>query len=90
MLESVTLNLMGNGAFTISSPELPALSATCFYVPSFTGQTTSCLNLLGHNTYHFLSTAPLVLSAGCDFLSADRLTCTVVVTQSRRVNLSVS
>lgn len=89
-LESITLNLMGNGAFTISSPELPSLSNTCFYVPSPSGQTTSCLNLLGHSTYHFVSTAPLLIASGCDFLSIDRLTCTVVVAQSRRVSLSVS
>jgi len=86
ILESFSLRLDGNSAFTISSPELPALSNTCYYVPNpATGQITSCLLIVAHGTYHFNSDVPLTVATGCDSVSADRRSCTVNVTGPRGV-----
>jgi hypothetical protein len=80
-LESFSLRLDGNSAFTISSPEFSSLSNTCWYVPNpKTGQITYCPFIVAHGTYHFNSNVPLAVATGCDIFSADRLSCTVTVT----------
>jgi hypothetical protein len=76
-LEGIHMTLQGNTAFTVSSPQFPALSNTCWYVPVPSGQFTTCLMFAPHGDYQFVSTVPLAVTTGCNVVSADRRTCTL-------------